>query len=216
MMPPSTLTDARKRVLEALKRAGPLTAGRLADELGMTDVAARQHLAVLETLELVEAATQPPQGRGRPAIAWSLTDQAMGAFPDHHAELTVGLIEATRKAVGEEGLHRIIEVRARDQVRQYKEHLPSSKASLKKRVEALAAQRTEEGYMAEVRQERPGVYLLIEHHCPICDAARTCTKLCSAELSVFQRVLGKDVQIERTQHLLSDDARCVYRIQSAA
>ena len=67
--------------------------------------------------------------------------------------------------------------------------------------------------MAEVKREGRDAYLLIEHHCPICDAARCCVGLCGAELEVFERVLGPDVAIERTQHLLSGDERCVYRIR---
>ena len=66
--------------------------------------------------------------------------------------------------------------------------------------------------MAEVVREKPGVYLLVEHHCPICAAATTCQALCGAELGVFRAVLGPDVTVERTTHLLNDGDRCVYRI----
>ena len=69
-------------------------------------------------------------------------------------------------------------------------------------------------YMAEVVQERPGQYLLIEHHCPICDAARECTGLCRAELEVFRAALGGGADVERTTHMLSDGDRCVYRIRA--
>ncbi len=72
---------------------------------------------------------------------------------------------------------------------------------------------TAEGYMAEVVQEKPGRYLLIEHHCPICDAAKCCQGLCRAELDVFRKTLGRGVTIERIEHLLSEGDRCVYRIE---
>jgi predicted ArsR family transcriptional regulator len=210
-----TISAARRRVLELLKRLGEATAPELAGRLEMTDVAARQHLAQLESTGLVRQRQAPPRGRGRPAILWSLTDEAAAVFPDSHAELTVGLIDAIRETVGERGLKRIVEVRARDQVNFYDTILPPASASLKRRVEALARQRTAEGYMAEVITEKPGVYVLIEHHCPICEAARSCTGLCSAELDVFQRALGEDVRIERTKHVLSGDDRCAYRITRA-
>ncbi len=76
-------------------------------------------------------------------------------FPDRHADLTVGLLEAMKKSLGEEALLRIVEVRAKDQVTLYKKSVPAG-GSLKKRLEALAAQRSAEGYMAEVVQENPG------------------------------------------------------------
>jgi predicted ArsR family transcriptional regulator len=207
-------SPARRRVLELLKRAGALAATEIARRLGFSDVAARQHLAVLDEAGLVVSETQAPAGRGRPATLWSLADKARALFPDRHGELAVGLIEAIREAGGEETLLRIVEVRARDQENLYRGLMPPRSASLRKRVQALADQRTAEGYMAEVVQEKPGVYLLIEHHCPICDAAAACTGLCRAELEVFERVLGDEVEIERTSHLLSDGDRCVYRIRA--
>ncbi len=81
-----------------------------------------------------------------------------------------------------------------------------------RRVEALARQRSAEGYMAEVEQAAAGAFVLVEHHCPICDAATACQGLCRAELTVFRRSLGDGVRVERTRHLLSEGGRCAYRI----
>ena len=212
-MSQSSLTDAKRRVVETLKRRGPLTATELATALGLTDVAIRQHLETLASTGLVDSEPRPARGRGRPSSAWRLTALADDLFPDRHADLTVGFIRATREALGEEGLLRIVEVRARDQENLYRASMPAG-ASLKKRVEALAAQRTAEGYMAEVVREKPGRFLFIEHHCPICEAASTCQGLCAAELDVYRSVLGPDVSVERIEHLLGEGDRCVYRIES--
>lgn len=212
-MTASAPTDAQRRIVELLKRRGPATAAELASALGMTDVAIRQHLQPLEAAGLALSQKQAIQGRGRPSMRWELTDLAMQLFPDRHGELTVGLIEAMSRAFGEAGLERIIQSRANEQVQGYRSLVPSAKSSLKSRVEALARQRTAEGYLAEVVVERPGCYLLIEHHCPICEAAKCCLRLCGAELEVFQKTLGPNVKVERTAHLLSGDRRCAYRIQ---
>ncbi len=210
-----SVTVARQRVLDRLKRRDGLSPADLAADLGLTAEAIRQHLAALEADGYVASDTRPPSGRGRPASVWRLTERARALFPDRHAELTVGLLDAMTRAVGPEGVHRIVEVRARDQVRQYIGAMPPPSASLKSRIEALAKVRSEEGYMAEVRQVGQGEYHLIEHHCPICEAATTCRSLCDSELEVFQRCLGRGVRIERIEHLLSEDRRCVYRICKA-
>jgi predicted ArsR family transcriptional regulator len=76
--------------------------------------------------------------------------------------------------------------------------------------------RTEEGYMAEVRTEEGGSYLLIENHCPICAAANACQGFCSTELDLFRSVLGPEVSVERVEHIVSGDQRCAYRIISKA
>ena len=85
-------------------------------------------------------------------------------------------------------------------------------ATLEKRVRALAAQRTAEGYMADVHRDGDGV-VLVEHHCPICDAAKSCLGFCNAELRLFSEALGDDVTVERTEHLLAEGRRCTYRIE---
>jgi predicted ArsR family transcriptional regulator len=57
-----------------------------------------------------------------------------------------------------------------------------------------------------------GGFLLIENHCPICAAAAVCQGLCREELSLFRRVLGSEVRVERTDHVLAGARRCAYRI----
>ena len=211
-MKTETLTTAKRRLLELLKRLGPATASVLAKELGLTVVAVRQHLQALEKIGLVVQQKQPPSGRGRPSLLWSLTALAAEIFPDRHAELTVGLIDAAREAFGADGLKKMIEVRAREQTESYSRLVPGEEAPLRQRLETLATQRSAEGYMAEAIEQTDGSLLLVEHHCPICEAARSCTGLCSAELDVFRRTLGAKVRVERVQHLLSDSDRCAYRV----
>ena len=111
-MPHESVTNAQQRLLDRVKRTGPTTAGHLAEMLGMTDVAVRQHLTALERDGLVRQDKRPVQGRGRPSMVWSLTPGAEGLFPDRHAELTADLIKAMRRELGEEGLTRIVTARA--------------------------------------------------------------------------------------------------------
>jgi predicted ArsR family transcriptional regulator len=88
---------------------------------------------------------------------------------------------------------------------------------LRTRADALARVRTEEGYLAEVVDDPDGHgVLLVEHHCPICTAASACAGLCASELELFREVMGPEVRVERTQHLLSGDRRCTYRLTRAS
>jgi predicted ArsR family transcriptional regulator len=208
------LTEAKGRLLQRLKRLEPATAQELAGGLGITDVAARQHLQVLEGHGLVEQEPRVTGERGRPAKLWRLTTLGRGAFPDRHGELTVSLLSTLRSELGEEAVERLIGARAREQTREYQSLIQLGRRSLRSKLETLARQRSAEGYMAEIVDEGRGSYLLIEHHCPICVAARACTGLCAAELEVFRNVLGPDVRVERTAHLLAGDVRCVYRVHA--
>ncbi|MBD2034478.1 hypothetical protein H6F76_05445 [Leptolyngbya sp. FACHB-321] len=66
--------------------------------------------------------------------------------------------------------------------------------------------------MAEVMAQTDGTFFLAEKHCPICAVATACIGLCQMELEIFQAVLGEDVTIERIEHILMGDRRCVYRV----
>ena len=150
---------------------------------------------------------------GRPAKLWKLTADANDLFPDAHAELAVSLVSALSQAFGPEGLQRLLTERSRQQIQAYKQRIPS-RGSLRRRLEALAKIRSEEGYMAEVVSDDKGLFF-IENHCPICSAATACTGLCSAELEVFEAVLGKRVEIKRTEHIISGARRCVYELRQS-
>jgi predicted ArsR family transcriptional regulator len=210
------LSDAKRRILDRLKRADTLTAPEVAADFDLTDTAIRQHLEALEQAGLVERTSAPPQGRGRPPVRWRLTALANDLFPDRHADLTVDLINAIRDAVGEEGLDRVVANRMERQLAAYRKTLPDpQRSSVKVRVRRLAELRSAEGYLAEAMADGPGM-LLVEHHCPICEAAATCQGFCRSELELFQQALGDDVTVERTQHVLAGDLRCAYRITPRA
>jgi predicted ArsR family transcriptional regulator len=82
---------------------------------------------------------------------------------------------------------------------------------LREKLEALAAIRSREGYMAGIEklEDRKG-YLLVEKHCPICIAATTCTGLCREELNVFRKLLGDQVEVKRSEHIVAGAPRCAY------
>lgn len=205
----------RRTLIDLLKRRGPSDAAALAAALGVTAMAVRQHLYELQADGLVQFEEQP-RPVGRPAKLWRLTAGADSFFPDGHADLTVGLIGAMTAAFGEAGMDRLLAVRSEAQVAAYRARL-AGVADLGGRLAALAAARTEEGYMAEVVAPATpdGAWLLAENHCPICHAAAACTGLCRMELEVFAAVLGPDVAVARTDHILAGARRCAYQVTMA-
>jgi predicted ArsR family transcriptional regulator len=68
--------------------------------------------------------------------------------------------------------------------------------------------------MAEFEAQPDGGFLLIENHCPICAAAKTCQGFCRSELELFRAAFGAGTSVTRLEHLLSDGRRCVYRVTS--
>jgi predicted ArsR family transcriptional regulator len=107
-------------------------------------------------------------------------------------------------------MSRLLEVRLGHQKSAYCSRVDAS-APLGTRLQQLAAIRSEEGYMAEVTADGSG-FLFIENHCPICAAATACQGFCATETELFRAALGPGVSVERTEHVISGDRRCVYRI----
>lgn len=207
----SSNKKTRRVIIDLLKAEGPLTSAQLAERLGLTGMAVRQHLYALQAEKFV-VVEERPVPIGRPAKHWQLTPEADRFFPDAYAELNVSLINALGDVFGAEGLERVLAVRSARQQADYSERITPS-ASLKQKLHQLARVRTEEGYMAEVKAEGKGSYLLIENHCPICVAATQCLGICTTELDLFSKVLGPDVEVEREEHILSGARRCTYRIR---
>jgi predicted ArsR family transcriptional regulator len=207
--------DARRRrqIIDHLKLTDGLDAASLAQLLGISAMAVRQHLYALQAEGLV---THQPEPRpvGRPAKRWHLTDGAQAFFPDGHQDLALGLLAALRDVFGAGGVEKLLEARTAEQIAAYRKRLTHA-TSLKGRLSALAQARSEEGYMAEVRRDGANDYLLIENHCPVCSAARACQGLCASELQVFQSVLGPDVEVAREDHILAGARRCAYRVRDA-
>jgi predicted ArsR family transcriptional regulator len=205
------LADTKRRIVDRLKRVESATATDLAAEFGLTDTALRQHLDALEDAGVVTRSSASPTGRGRPPVHWQLAPAA-GVFPDRHGELSVDLISTVRSTLGERALDKVIAARSDRQTEGYSKVLAGA-TTLAERLRRLADIRSEEGYLAEARPDGDA-FILIEHHCPIRDAAAACGALCSAELDVFQRSLGNDVTVTRTQHVLAGDRRCAYRVEA--
>lgn len=202
---------SQDRILFRLKTRGPQTSADIAARLDMTAAGARQHLLKLEAARLVESEDRV-EGRGRPRKYWLLTQQGHARFPDGHSDLTLDLLQSMRDVFGNDGLEKLVQHREGASIAAYRKAV-GAQASLGRKLMALARIRTREGYMASLVRKTQDSFLFIEDHCPICAAAAACQGLCRSELAVFQAVLGDDVIVERTEHILAGARRCAYRIE---
>ena len=205
----SDASPTADRILLLIKSRGPTSTARLAQALDLTPEAARLQVQKMVAGGLLDGLQEANTGVGRPRQNWALTEAGNRRFPDTHAQLTVQLIGSVRQLCGEQGLDRLISQREADTRTLYQQRCNGK--TVAKRLEQLAAVRSEEGYMARV--ERDGKdWLLIEDHCPICVAARSCQGFCRSELSLFQEIIGGDSGVTREQHVLTGASRCVYRV----
>lgn len=201
--------NVQYRVLLFIKMNGAQPASVIAKEFGMTGEGARLHLIRLMEEELVKQ-EHLSKGVGRPVTLYSITDKGHTRFPDSHAELTTQLLTSIKALLGQEALNQVILAREKTTFKRYAEAMKNLN-DLEDKLTRLVGIRAQEGYMAEW-QKGKNSYLFIENHCPICAAATACPEFCHSELKNFRQLLGKDVQIERDDHIIQGARRCAYKI----
>ncbi|SEG08546.1 metalloregulator ArsR/SmtB family transcription factor [Paenibacillus sp. UNC499MF] len=204
-------TKTRRAIIDLLKQQGGMDVAALSSKFSLSGMAIRQHLNALKEEGFVtfEEETRP---MGRPTKLWRLTHEADRFFPSGYSELSVSLIHSMKEAFGNEGLDKLLAVRNKNMQEQYLRYLDGA-SGVKEKLDKLAEIRTVEGYMAEVKEQGDGSFLLVEKHCPICEAAAVCTGLCKNELQLFKTILGDHVLIERVEYILAGGRNCAYRVR---
>ena len=205
----SKTADSAERIMDLIKTQGKVGVKALAQALNMTPMGVGQHLNKLLEKGWVKTGVHKT-GRGRPSAVWQLTASGHAQYTDRHANLTLDLIKLVEVNFGEQGLEKIIQGRSQQCLTHYLEQLEG--LSLIQRVTRLAQLRSEEGYMAKVVELEKG-FLLIEDHCPICAAAKTCQGFCKTELENFQACFAELAEVSRTEHILKGASRCCYEIK---
>lgn len=201
--------NTRRRILELLKRQGPLSAAVVGKELRITSMGARQQLHALEGDGLVEHRVEQ-RGMGRPGYYYCLTELGDELFPRTYPQMATSLLETIRILDGERGIERIFRKRTEQLEGEYRARM--AEKDLEERVAELARIRSEQGYMADWKKLNKDTFLMREHNCAICQVARQCTQACSYELELFRRVLD-DTHVTREAHILQGDRTCTYLIR---
>jgi predicted ArsR family transcriptional regulator len=209
--------NTRSTLMELLKRAGETDVASLAEELGISGVAVRQHLAALERDgKVAQRSVRRPVGR--PAKLYRLTEAADRAFPQASAAVALDLLARLQKLMGPEAVEKLLQARLRDLLKRYQERLKGAKSWAKK-IKILAEIRDSEGYLCDPEPapsaQAKGGLRLVEHHCPLADLARQHPEVCRYELELFRRVLGEP-GLRRVDHIGSGGHACVYELPGKA
>jgi len=207
------LPQSQESILRRLKVRGPQSVKILANQLDITTMGVRQHMAELASRGLVKQTAETRQTRGRPVHYWQLTALGHGRFSDNHADRLAELLTVIRDEHGEDGLNELVSRQHRPMEQSYEQKLREVGPELEQKLQRLAQIRSEEGFMAEIRL-LPDGWMLIENHCPVIRAAHSCQQYCGSELNLFQTLLGELASVSRVDHLLDGDRRCAYKIRA--
>jgi len=204
-----TLPATRRALLDALKRRGEARADELADSLGVTVSAVRQHLAALHGDGFVTH-SEVRAGPGRPYHQYRLSEQGDNLFPRRYAQIVTDLLveaEAEDPAMVE----RMFARRRDRRIERAKVRLDG--LSFAERIAELTRILDEDGYLAEAIEQDDGSFRIVEHNCAILAVAAKYGAACGTELEFIREVLPES-RVERVAHLLSGGHVCAYEVSS--
>ena len=187
-----------------------VTATQLAGLLGVTPVAVRRHLDLLEGEGLIVARPihgHEPAGRGRPAKSYKITDAGRERFHHAYSALAAQAIAQILAATGPDGLDALAEAHFSPIEDAFGAALASNPAESP--ADALVAALDAGGYAAQLSQLKGGAQLC-QHHCPVADIARLYPELCAIETTLIARILGSHVQ--RLATIAHGDGVCTINI----
>jgi DeoR family transcriptional regulator, suf operon transcriptional repressor len=168
-----------------------MAVSQLAEGLGVTPIAIRHHLGVLEKDDLVEG-REERHGIGRPRMLYRLSERAMDRSPSKYVMLTNMLLEKIKQQLPAEMIERFfIDIASgmADDLKKQLDGLP-----LDQRIARLVELLEKEGYVARVELVGPEQYRLTELTCPYRKIRLKHPEVCRLDETFISSALGASVQ----------------------
>jgi predicted ArsR family transcriptional regulator len=199
--------STRMEVLELLRRKGRCSAETIANDLGVTPNAVRQHLTNLERDGLVVSHPER-SGRGRPSLLFALTERADSVFPKRYGQLATMVLQEVQEMGGPEALD---EVFARVAAR----HAAAIEKDLEglgfdEKLSRVVAWIGRAGTLAEQSESAEGVKVTI-HNCPFRNTALKYPQVCTITPQLITRLTGAAVSQSESIH--RHDPFCSFVVQ---
>lgn len=210
LMQPFNLSSAKLAIIRLLNEWGKGTANQLSEALGISRIAAHQHLNSLRAMGLIEIKVER-KGRGRPAEVFSLTELARELFfPRRYNLLALIALEEVASELGAESLLKIFRKFREQLVKRLSEF--KVRGGLRKRVKTVTRVLTEEGYFARWEETKDG-FVLSFSNCPIAQISKRFREACVSEEEALAKILDAPVIPECLQAF--GEAQCRYFIPKA-
>lgn len=186
--------ERRKQLLRYLLRnkAGA-SVDELAEAVGVTRTAVRQHLASLMRDRLVATGAVRASG-GRPQQLFVLTEEGKEAFPRHYSWFAQLLVEEITKEHGTAGLRARLGRIAAAVVAQLRQQPSAYNASSQQKIETLAGVMDQLGYDARTGREAGGPTIEADN-CIFHELAMKHPEICHFDLALLSGYTGNKVDL---------------------
>jgi predicted ArsR family transcriptional regulator len=187
--------ERRKQLLRYLLRnKSGASVDELAQAVGVTRTAVRQHLASLMRDGLIAPGTERASG-GRPQRLFILTEEGKEAFPRHYSWFAQLLVEEITKEHGAAGLRTRLGRIAAAVVAEMRQQHSTQNASSRERIETFAGVMDELGYDARARQEPGGLPAIEADNCVFHELATRHPEICQFDLALLSGYTGNKVEL---------------------
>jgi predicted ArsR family transcriptional regulator len=203
-----SMQPTRQRIVELLKERGQATVEELAEAVGLTQMAVRHHLNVLQGENLVATSSvRHKRQPGRPQQLYGLTESADELFPEGYYHLAGYLLDEIKCTLGADGLDKLLSRVADKMVAEAPSSHPGR--SPEERLSRLTQFLRDKGFTA--RWGRDGNdYVIRLATCPYRQVAREHHQVCRLDMQIIKDMLN--VEPIRVTCIASGDEYCAYRI----
>ena len=199
--------STRMEVLELLRRKGRSSAEIIANDLGVTPNAVRQHLTNLEREGLV--VSQPERsGRGRPALLFGLTERADSVFPKRYGQLATMVLQEVQEMGGPDALDEIFARVAARHAGAMEKDLGG--LDFDEKLRRVVAWIGRAGTLVEQTEGLEGIKVTI-HNCPFRNTALKFPQVCTITPQLISRLTG--AAISQSDSIHRRDPYCSFVVQ---
>ncbi|MFX0171444.1 MAG: helix-turn-helix transcriptional regulator [Candidatus Hodarchaeota archaeon] len=193
------------------------TIKQIAAELGLSTNAARQYMIVLEKDGLV-VRTERKGSTGRPAMTYTLTDNAFEFFPKVYRDLSIYLVDLIKNRHGVAETVTILEMVGKRIASEIRDIIESNmdrtesfdSLPVKQRLEKVVEVFQDYGKFPELRENETS-FSLLNYNCLVYGVVRHDPLVCKVDEKMIAELAGQKCTKERC--LRDGDECCLYRIQ---
>lgn len=200
--------ETRQKIIEHLNEKDKATVDELANVVGLTPMAVRYHLNVLQSENLIDASdVRRPAGRGRPQQIYRLTEAADALFPVDYYSLTDYLLDELSARMGPEGITDIFNSIAKRLM--YEAPTLREDQPIAQRLDQVVAFLSAKGFVVDW-ESQDNQYMIHAYSCPYRQLAKEHRQVCLLDKQIISAMLNTDPT--RVACLTSGDSHCTYRI----
>ncbi|MFQ5577286.1 MAG: helix-turn-helix transcriptional regulator [Anaerolineae bacterium] len=201
----------RQRIIDLLRKQGYATVEELAQTVGLTQMAVRHHINVLQAENLIEVARTRRQPKpGRPIQVYGLTEKARKLYPQEYIQLTDLLVAAVIDRFGQSGANDVFNSMANSLVEDAPP--PLKNQTFEDRLSQVVTFLQDKGFVVEWGTQ-DGRYIISHLDCPYRKFAQQHREVCLLDKKVIGDMLH--VTPKRVSCIACNDDTCTYILSQA-